>query len=150
VQSDAATVAQYLAELPADRRELVEAIRDVILANLPQGFEEGMQFGMISYYIPLETYPDTYNGQPLGLASLASQKRHVSLYLTSIAANDYDARWFRERWDETGKRLDMAKSCVRFRKLDDVAFDVIGEAIARTSAVAFIAGYEELRAGVRN
>jgi hypothetical protein len=149
VQSDAATVAQYVAELPADRRELVEAIRDVILASLPQGFEEGMQFGMISYYIPLETYPDTYNGQPLGLASLANQKRHVSLYLTSIYANDYDARWFRERWDETGKRLDTAKSCVRFRQLDDVALDVIGEAIARTSAVAFIAGYEEVRAGVR-
>jgi Domain of unknown function (DU1801) len=149
VRSDAATVEQYLAEIPADRRALVEAIRGVILANLPRGFEEGMQYGMITYYIPLDLYPDTYNGQPLGLASLANQKRHVSLYLMGLYANDYDARWFRERWDATGKRLDMAKSCVRFRKLDDVALDVIGEAIARTSAAAFIAGYEEIRAGVR-
>ena len=94
MKSDAATVEQYLAELPADRRELVVAIRHVILTNLPQGFEEGMQFGMISYYIPLESYPDTYNGQPLGIASLANQKRHMALYLMGIYANDYDARWF--------------------------------------------------------
>jgi hypothetical protein len=150
MQSDAATVDAYLRELPDDRREAIAAVRAVILEHLPAGFEEGMQYGMITYYIPLDLYPDTYNGQPLGLASLANQKRHVSLYLMGIYANDYDARWLRERWDATGKRLDMAKSCVRFRKLDDVPLDVIGEAIARTSAAAFIAGYEEIRAGVRS
>jgi hypothetical protein len=147
VQSDAATVEQYLAELPSDRRPAIEAVRHVILTNLPRGFVEGMQYGMIGYYIPLERYPDTYNGQPLGIASLANQKRCMAVYLMGIYTNDYDARWFKERWEATGKRLDMGKSCVRFRKLDDVALDVLGDAIARTSAEEFIAAYEEARAG---
>jgi hypothetical protein len=149
VRSDAGTVEQYLAELPDDRRTTVEAVRRTILANLPPGFVEGMQHGMIGYYLPLERYPDTYNGEPLGIASLANQKRHISLYLMGIYANDYDARWFKERWEATGKRLDMGKSCVRFRKLDDVPLAVVGEAIARTSAEEFIAAYEEARAGIR-
>jgi hypothetical protein len=149
VRSDAETVEQYLAELPDDRRTTIAAVRHVILTNLPPGFVEGMQFGMIGYSIPLERYPDTYNGQPLGIASLANQKRHVALYLMGIYANDYDARWFKERWEATGKRLDMGKSCVRFRKLDDVPLDVVGEAIARTSVEEFIAAYEAARAGVR-
>ena len=147
MQSDAATVEQYLAELPSDRRPAIEAVRHVILTNLPRGFVEGMQYGMIGYYIPLERYPDTYNGQPLGIASLANQKRYMAVYLMGIYTNDYDARWFKERWEATGKRLDMGKSCVRFRKLDDVALDVLGDAIARTSAEEFIAAYEEARAG---
>ena len=83
---------------------------------------------MIGYYVPLERYPDTYNGQPLGIASLANQKRYVSLYLMGIYANDFDARWFKEAWQATGKRLDMGKSCVRFKKLDDVPLDVVGAA----------------------
>jgi hypothetical protein len=149
MQSDAATVEQYLAELPDDRRPAIEAVRHVVLTNLPRGFVEGMQYGMIGYYIPLERYPDTYNGQPLGIASLANQKRYMAVYLMGIYANDYDARWFKERWEATGKRLDMGKSCVRFRKLDDVPLDVLGEAIARTSAEDFIAAYETARAAVR-
>jgi hypothetical protein len=149
VRSDATTVEQYLDELPDDRRPTVEAVRRTILANLPSGFVEGMQYGMISYYIPLERYPDTSNGEPLGIASLANQKRHISLYLMGIYANDYDARWFKERWEATGKRLDMGKSCVRFRKLDDVPLPVVGEAIARTSVEEFIAAYEEARAAIR-
>ena len=100
---------------------------------------------MICYYLPLERYPDTYNGEPLAIASLANQKRHMAVYLMGIYSNDYDARWFRERWESTGKRLDIGKSCVRFRKIDDVALDVIGEAVARTSAEEFIAAYEDAR-----
>lgn len=147
MRSDATTVEQYLTELPDDRRATVTGVRDVIRAHLPDGFVEGMQFGMIGYYIPLERYPDTYNGQPLGVASLANQKRHVALYLMGIYANDYDAKWFKEQWQAAGKRLDMGKSCVRFRKLDDVPLDVVGEAIARTSVDEFIAAYEAARAG---
>ena len=94
-----------------------------------------MQFGMISYYIPLERYPDTYNGQPLGIASLANQKRHMPLYLMGIYANDYDAALVQGAVGRApASASTSAKSCVRFRKLDDVALDVIGEAIARTSA----------------
>ncbi|MET0627265.1 MAG: DUF1801 domain-containing protein [Acidimicrobiia bacterium] len=146
MQSEATTVEQYLAEVPDDRRTTIDAVRRAILTNLPDGFVEGMQHGMIAYYVPLERYPDTYNGEPLGVASLANQKRHLSLYLMGIYANDYDARWFKERWQATGKRLDMGKSCVRFRKLDDVPLDVVGEAIARTSVEEFIAAYEAVRA----
>ena len=141
----ASTVAQYLAALPADRRAAISAVRDAINENLPNGYEEGMQFGMIGYYVPLERYPDTYNGQPLGIASLANQKRHVSLYLMGIYANDFDARWFKEAWQATGKRLDMGKSCVRFKTIDDVPLDVIGAAIARTTVDDFIAAYESAR-----
>jgi Domain of unknown function (DU1801) len=145
MQSDAASVQAYLAELPEDRREIVEAVRAVILEHLPTGFEEGMQYGMIGYYVPLERYPVTYNGQPLGVAALASQKRHLSLYLMGIYGYDGESSWFRERWAETGKKLDMGKSCVRFRRLDDLALDVVGEAIARTSVDDFIAVYERSR-----
>ena len=145
MQSDADSVQAYLAELPEDRREIVEAVRAVILEHLPTGFEEGMQYGMIGYYVPLERYPVTYNGQPLGVAALASQKRHLSLYLMGIYGDDGESSWFRERWAETGKKLDMGKSCVRFRRLDDLALDVVGDAIARTSVDDFIAVYERSR-----
>jgi hypothetical protein len=145
VQSGATTVEAYLAELPDDRRSTIEAVRAVILQHLPDGFTEGMQFGMISYHIPLERYPDTHNQQPLAIAALANQKRYVSLYLMGIYANDDDAWWFREQWTLSGKRLDMGKSCVRFRQLDDVPLDVVGAAIARTSADDLIADYERSR-----
>jgi hypothetical protein len=145
VQSDALTVEAYLAELPDDRRSAIAGIRDVIVEHLPAGFVEGMQYGTISYYIPLERYPDTYNDQPLAIAALASQKRYMSLYLMGIYANDDDAWWFREQWTLSGKRLDMGKSCVRFRKLDDVPLDVVGAAIERTSTEALIAAYERSR-----
>ncbi len=149
MRSDATTVEQYLAELPDDRRATVAAVRGTIVAHLPDGFVEGMQYGMIGYYLPLERYPDTYNGEPLGIASLANQKRHVSLYLMGIYANDDDARWFKERWEATGTRLDMGTSCVRFRTLADVPLEVVGEAIARTSVEEFIAAYEQARSGIR-
>ena len=146
VRSDATTVGDYLTELPDDRRTAITAVRDVILDHLPAGFVEGMQYGMIGYYIPLERYPDTYNDEPLAIAALASQKRYMSLYLMGIYANEDDAWWFREKWTLSGKRLDMGKSCVRFRKLDDVPLDVVGAAIERTSAEDLIADYERSRA----
>jgi hypothetical protein len=104
-----------------------------------------MQYGMIGYYVPLERYPETYNGQPLGVAALANQKRHISLYLMGIYANDDGATWFRERWEATGKRLDMGKSCVRFRRLEDVPLEMVGEAVARISVDQFISAYERSR-----
>ncbi len=109
MQSDAQSVDAYLAELPEYRREVVEAVRAVILDNLPAGYEEGMQYGMIGYYVPLERYPVTYNGQPLGVAALASQKRHLSLYLMGVYGDDGESTWFRERWADTGKKLDIGE-----------------------------------------
>lgn len=107
------------------------AVRDLVNANLPDGYEEGLQYGMIGWYVPLERFPDTYNGRPLGLVGLASQKRYMSLYLNSVYGDRPTEAWFRDRWAATGKRLDMGKSCVRFKRIEDLALDVIGETIAR-------------------
>lgn len=140
--SDAATPDEYLAELPDDQRELVGAVRDTIVANLAHGFVETMSFGMLSYVIPLDDFPNTYNGQPLGVVALANQKRHVAVYLMGIYANDSEREWFIDAWKATGKKLDMGKSCVRFTKLGNVALDVIGEAVARVSPADLIAAHE--------
>jgi hypothetical protein len=142
----AATAEEYLSSLPEERREALAAVRATILEHLPPGYEETMQYGMISYVVPLERYPDTYNRQPLALASLASQKRHMSLYLMAVYGDEGNAAWFRDRWAETGKRLDMGKSCVRFRRLDDLPLDLVGEAVARTPVDDFLAAYERSRA----
>ena len=114
-RSKATTVQEYLDELADDRRETVEAVRDVVTANLPDGYEETVQFGMISYVVPLERYPKTYNRQALQYAALASQKNYVSLYLMNVYGDQETERWFLDRYKASGKRLDMGKSCVRFK-----------------------------------
>jgi len=130
MQSDAATVEEYLDALPEDRRAAIAAVRKVIRANLPEGYEEAMNWGMIAYQVPLATYPDTYNKQPLMYAALASQKRHMAVYLTGIYTSDESRKAFEEAYKATGKRFDVGKSCVRFRSLDDLPLDLIGETIA--------------------
>jgi hypothetical protein len=145
VQSNAVKVEDFLAELPDRRREAISAVRGVILDHLPEGFAEVMQYGMISYVVPLERYPGTYNGQPLAVASLANQKGHMAIYLMGVYGDDGAQDWLRRRWATTGKELDLGKSCLRFKRLDDLALDVVGEAIARTSVDDFIAAYERSR-----
>jgi Domain of unknown function (DU1801) len=146
VRSEAATVDQYLAELPEDRRTDIEAVRRVIVEHLPDGYEEVMRWGMITYEVPLERYPDTYNGQPLPLASLAAQKRHNALYLSGVAFIGGETA-FRERYARSGKKLDMGKSCLRFRSVADLALDVIGETIEATPVDDYLEGYERSRGG---
>jgi hypothetical protein len=146
MQSKAATVAQYLKELPADRRAAIEAVRAVIRANLDPLFEEGMQYGMIGYYVPHRVYPPGYHcdpRQPLPFICLASQKNYLSLYLGCAYGPDREQP-FREAWARTGKKLDMGKSCIRFKKVEDLALDVIGDTIRATSARAFIEYYESV------
>ncbi len=145
VQSQAETPEQYLAELTPDRRAAVEAVRATILDNLPEGYEEQMSFGMLAYVVPLETYPDTYNHQPLMYAALASQKRHMAVYLTNVYADEASLDWFVDAYRATGKKLDMGKSCVRFKRLDDLPLDVIGQAVARTPVADFLEYYERSR-----
>ena len=149
MQSAARTVAGYLSELDDVRREAISAVRGVILDNLPDGYEETMLFGMITYVVPLSVLADTYNGQPLMYAALASQKRHMSVYLTNVYADGSVEAWFRERYLATGKRLDMGKSCVRFKKLDDLPLDLVGEAVARTPITEFVEIYKASRSGRR-
>ena len=144
-RSEATTVEEYLDELADDRRATLEAVRDVVRANLPDGYEETVQFGMISYVVPLERYPKTYNRQALQYAALASQKNYVSLYLMNVYGNEETERWFVDRYRASGKRLDMGKACVRFKRIDDLPLDLIGETIARTSVDEFIALYETAR-----
>ena len=124
-------------------------VRRLILENLPMGFQEVMQYGMISYVIPLPRYPKTYNKQPLAYVSLAAQKNYSSLYLMGVYGDPEMENWFVRRYRESKKRLDMGKSCVRFRTLDDLPLDLVGEAIARTSVEDFIQLYENARASRR-
>jgi uncharacterized protein YdhG (YjbR/CyaY superfamily) len=148
-RSDAQSADEMIAALAPERREAIATVREVIRANLPAGFEEGMQFGMIGWYVPLERFPDTYNGQPLGLVSLASQKNYMALYLNTVYGDPATERWFRARWATTGKKLDMGKSCVRFRTLDELPLDLIAETVARVPVDAYIARYEEARGSSR-
>ena len=140
------TAEEYIAALPPDRAEQISQLRRVILQRLPEGYEEQIDFGMISYVIPLETYPETYNGHPLMYAALASQKRHMAVYLMNVYGDEETLRWFTEGYAASGKKLDMGKSCVRFKKLDDLPMDLIGDVIARTPLAEYIAGYEASRA----
>jgi hypothetical protein len=148
MQSQARTVEDYLAELPAERREAIAALRRVILDNLDAEYEEGMQYGMIGYYVPHSIYPAGYHcdpRQPLPFAGLASQKNHMAFYAMCLYAPSEHQKWFREAWKKTGKKLDMGKACIRFKKLEDLALDVIGEAVRRVPARKYIAMCEAAR-----
>lgn len=154
MQSKAATVAEYLAELPEERRRAIEAVREVILANLDKDIEEGMSYGMISYVIPHRVFPQGYHCDPkqaLPYAGLASQKQYMALYLGSGESYDRAAgesefsKWFRKEWEKTGKKLDMGKVCIRFKKIEDLPLELIGRAIKRLPAREFIAAYLKSR-----
>src|SRR5262245_33176004 len=146
----AETADGYLKELPEERREAIAAVRKVILQNLPDGYEEGIGFGMLEYRVPLERYPETYNGKPLGYVALANQKNYMSLYLMGVYGDSDSESWFKRSYEATGKKLDMGRSCVRFKRLDDLPLEVVGEAVARTSVDDFIAMYERSRGGARS
>jgi len=147
VSSDAATVDQYLSEISEDRRGDVEAVRSLILENLPDGYVEIMRWGMITYEVPLETYPDTYNGKSLMFAALAAQKRHLALYLTNVAFVRGGEEAFKTKYLATGKKLDMGRSCLRFKHADNLATDVIAESINSMPVDEFLRKYEESRSG---
>lgn len=143
VKSQASTVAGYLAELTDEQRAEVSAVRDVILANLPGGYVEVMGWGLITYAVPLEVSGPTYNKQPLMYAALAAQKNYYAVYLTTVMAEFEEP--FRTRWAATGKKLDMGKSCVRFKRASDLALDIIGDEVARLSVPEFLDWHDEHR-----
>lgn len=145
--SPRASVDEYLASLPADRRDAIATIREAILRNLPRGYEERLMAGMIAYVVPLSRLPKTYNGQPLMLAALASQKQHMSLYLLSVYGHEGLRAWFEQAWRAAGKKLDMGKSCVRFKRLEDIPLAVVGETIARVEVDRYVEQYHAARAG---
>jgi len=149
MKSTVTSVADYLASLPADRRAAISAVRDVVRANLDASYEEGIQYGMIGYYVPHSVFPAGYHTdpkQPLPFAALASQKNHMALYLMCVYGNQNQRTWFETEWKKAGKKLDMGKACLRFKKLDDLALDVVGAAIKRIPAKVYVKRYTQVMA----
>jgi len=144
-RSSATTPEAYLAELPSERRADIAAVRDVIRKNLPEGYGESMNWGMISYGVPLERYPSTYNKQPLCYVGLAAQKNYNALYLMRVYGDKAQEKRLRDAFKKAGKKLDMGKSCVRFKKAEDLPLETIGEIVASTPVDKWIAVYESSR-----
>lgn len=145
MKSSAATVDEYLAALPDDRRKTISAVLQTVRRNMPKGFEEVMNYGMICWQVPLAVLPDTHNGQPLMYAALASQKHHMALYLCSLYGSTGLRKELEEGYARAGIRLDMGLGCIRFRKLHHVPLPVIGKIIGAISMKQFIARVQELQ-----
>ena len=138
VSTTTTTPTDYLASLPPDRREIISAVRDLILRNLPEGYQETINWGMLSYEVPLENYPDTYNKKPLSYIGLAAQKNYNSLYLMSVYQNPADYQELMDAFAAMGVKPDMGKSCIRFKKLEQLPLDTISRLIAKISVKEFI------------
>jgi hypothetical protein len=139
VSSGAATVQEYLDELPADRATVVSHVRDLVNAALPPGYQEAMDYGMITWSVPLERYRDTYNGKPLAYVSLAAQKNHYALYLMGVYADSAEEARFREEWLARGTKLDMGRSCLRFKRFEDLHTDLVAGVIGAIPVDVFVA-----------
>ncbi len=149
MQSKAVTVSAYLKELPPERRQTIQALRKLIKENLPKGYKEACQYGILAYVVPLSIYPKGYGGNPevpLSYICLASQKNYLSLYLMNIYADPKADKWFREGFRKAGKKLNMGKSCVRFKSLDELPLEIIGKAVALTPVKKYVSMYEKSRA----
>ena len=144
MNSDATTVEGYLSGLEPDRRAVVQEVRDVVSAAMPAGYDEAVAWGMITWSVPLDRYPDTYNGQPLAYVALAAQKRHYSLYLMGLYSDGEQDRDFRSRWLASGRSLDMGKSCLRFKRLEDLDLDLVADVVASLPVEDFLATYERV------
>lgn len=145
VSTSTTTANDYLASLAQDRREVISAVRELILRNLPEGYQETINWGMLSYEVPLETYPDTYNKKPLSYVGLAAQKNYNSLYLMSVYQDPADYQELMEAFARMGVKPDMGKSCIRFKKLDRIPLEKIARLIAKTSVQDFVATAKSLQ-----
>ncbi|MFC1663431.1 DUF1801 domain-containing protein [Patescibacteria group bacterium] len=148
MQSKAKTVKEYLTSLTNDRSTAIKKVRQAILKNLPKGYKEGMQYGMITYYVPLSLFPAGYLGKkdvPLPYVSLSSQKNHMAVYLLNVYSDKKLYRWFVNQYKKTGKKIDIGKSCVRFRKIEDLPVELIGQAVAKTSVAKYIQDYQSAK-----
>lgn len=145
VSTSTTTATDYLASLPQDRREVISAVRELILRNLPEGYQETINWGMLSYEVPLETYPDTYNKKPLSYVGLAAQKNYNSLYLMSVYQDPADYQELIKAFDGMGVKPNMGKSCIRFKKLDRIPLEKIARLIAKTSVQDFVATAKSLQ-----
>ena len=148
MQSTAKTIEEYLERLPEDRQAALRKLRAVIRKNLPKGFAEQMQYGMIGYVVPHSVYPDGYHcnpKEPLPFAGLASQKNHMAIYLMTVYQSVGLEAWLRGEFAQRKKKLDLGKSCLRFKKLDDLPLDVVGELFGKVSLAEYVERYEAAR-----
>lgn len=141
----ASTVEEYLLGLPEDRRDVIKTLRALIRKHLPKGYQESLTYGVITYEVPLAKLAETYNGQPLAYVSLAAQKNHYALYLMCVYGDVKLKKKLEDAFAKAGKKLDMGKSCVRFKKLEDLPLDVIGEIVASVPMEKYIESYKKLR-----
>lgn len=148
MQSKATTVDAYVAELPEDRQKIINEFRKVIKKNLPKGFQECMNYGMIGWVVPHSKYPAGYHcnpKDPLPFMGLASQKASVNFYHMGIYADPKLLKWFTEAHAKASpKKLDMGKSCIRYKKMEDIPFQLYGELTAKISVDDWIARYEKM------
>lgn len=144
-QSKARTVTEYLSALPEDRRATVRKLRAFVKKHLPTGYKEQIGWGAITYAVPLQVLPDTYNGEPLCYAAIAAQKNHYSLYLMSAYGDPKQLKWMAGEFKKRGKKFDMGKSCLRFTSLDDLPLDVVAEVVASTPMDDYVARYKATR-----
>lgn len=147
--STATTPEAYIAELPPERAAVVAYVRDLVNRNLPDGYREVMAFGMICWGIPLSRFPDTYNGQPLGYVSLAAQKNHYALYLNGAYMSEARTDALKAGYADAGKKMDMGKSCLRFKGIGDLAEEAVAASIASTPPDQLIAEYRTIRAATK-
>ncbi|HYH09503.1 MAG TPA: DUF1801 domain-containing protein [Thermoanaerobaculia bacterium] len=145
VQSKAANAEAYLDALPEDRRSVLTSILNVVRKHLPKGYVESVSSGAITWSIPLEQYPGTYNKQPLAYLALAAQKSHYALYMMGAYMDPEQTKAVEDAFARAGKKLDMGKSCVRFKKLDDIPLDELGKVIATMPPAELIRAYEQSR-----
>ena len=143
------TVDDYLKGLPDDRREAMTRVRAMVKKNLPKGYREHLDYGMITWDVPLETFSHTYNKKPLCYIGLASQKNHMALYLMSAYGDPQQEQYLADAFRNAGKKLDMGKSCLRFKKLEDLPLDALGKVVASTPPDALIAKHEAAHAPKR-
>ncbi|SRR5260221_14387482 len=147
MQSTATSPEEYIAEMPADRQEAFKKLRAIIKKNLPKGFEEVMGYGMIGYVVPHSRYPAGYHvnpALPLGLMNIASQKNFIAVYHMGVYADPALLKWFTDAHEKASpKKLDMGKSCIRYKKSEDIPFDLIGQLASKLTPDDWISRYEK-------
>jgi uncharacterized protein DUF1801 len=144
------TVNQWLASVPAERKDAINAVRDAVNEHLPKGYEETVDWGMLAWVVPLATLPDTYNGHPLMLAALGAHKKLMTIYLMTVYGDPKIRREFETAYKKAGKKLDMGGSCVHFKTLDDLPLDVVGDTIARVAVDKYVERYQQVRAMLKS
>jgi hypothetical protein len=145
----ALTVNQWLASVPAERRDAIDAVRDVVNLNLPRGYEETVDWGMLAWVVPLAILPNTHNGRPLLFAALGAHTKRMTLYLSCVYGDPKLRREFEIAYKKTGKKLDMGGSCVHFKALDDLPLEVVGNTLAQIAVKKYVERYENARQKIK-